>query len=1094
MRRGPSSAEKSLLLDYSSPLLVVAFLRACRNRHFPVSLTITGFVLIKILTVLSTGLLVLQDFPILGSHTQLIVTTMFDSRAFSQGDLVDSRPVYAVFGTQDNGMPFPKGTTKYNAFQSFEAGPGSQVPPSSELVGSVDVFGADLKCETAELTFANAESEWSRATIFVEYQNISVISSSCQVYSESLNVTDDYGPVTRVGSRGLVEVVDCTNTPAADVAKRLLIAVIFLKEDENTQRMINSTALLCTPSYNIMHAQVAINSSMAVSQDIHFLSSDESKPRTLTGLSNWDLTLGVMKSASLAQSLHDPDTEPTSLGKFLGMAFSQSKGDIPNFMDSRVLIEQSRNLFRLITTQIAAQYLMIPIRKEIEGTYNHSGSLLVPRSGPLRAMQGVLAALIVVNLILLFTAPRNALPRSAESIGGMATIFARSADALEPLRGLGHVSSKTLRVIIQPALYHTSVSQPSEGSTFRIERTGTSRGEKPHSQTRREPVSFSPGTWWLPAAFRLPMMIATLTSPLVIVVVLEATLRISTMSDGFSDVDPSSNDRLVWIFLPTIVLVLVATLFNLLDFEIATVQPYQVLMRGNTAAIKTITQMPLRRTAVFALYNRILAGYVPVIATAVAVIVAPLLTIIVSGLIFFQKVPYSGSIGLTQETWFNTTPNPEYLPFDAANALNLIVQANMTYPKWTYDELVFPNVSVSSLADNSTDSYFDQAQYMNMVMPALRGRFNCTPWPITNLYHSKVNTESNPTGSDIGTLNDTDVGRVVVNGSRLLLTLPDSLVGNIALADKPMNHYEFTFANVTSPDGSGYSAFEALTQGLLFYGHFTGNILDNFTITSCSPYVESVNAQVTLSLPHYVFSDAQPPRVLEETASFFAPVPPIGNPDFGTLTTTFQSLNTTDGNAFSPFFQALVYGKDGVPAEELMNQSRLIEASEHLYRVYKAQTMNAYYRTPSPQNTKPLKGTFLFDQRIRLQQSEVSTRLLQGLLVLLLLCGIVAYAILWIDTKGRRRVIPRNPHSIASVACLLAGSEMVSERKIPPGAEWWSDTETKKNGLFETGKFSLGWWEGGGKEGGSRFGIDVGNISDEEDSEPSREFVKVYDI
>jgi Protein of unknown function (DUF3433) len=1093
MRRGPSSAEKTLLLDYSSPLLVVAFVRACRNRHFPVSLTITGFILIKILTVLSTGLLVLQDFPILGSPTRLMVTTVFDSHDFSQGDVVDTRPIYAVFGTQDDGMPFSKGTTKYNAFQSFEAGPGTQVPPLAELVGTVDIFGADLECEAAELTFANAQSKWSRTT-FVEYQNISVISSSCQVYSESLNVTDAYGPVTRVGSRGLMEVVDCTDTPATDDAKRLLIAVIFLKEDENTQSMINSTALLCTPSYNIMHAQVAIKGSMAVSHDLPLLSSDESKPRTLTGLSAWDLTYGVMKSASLAGSLHGPDTEPTSLGTFLGMAFSQTKGDISSFMVSRVLIEQSRNLFRLITTQIAAQYLMVPIREEIQGTYNHIGSLLVPRGGPLRAMQGVLALLIVVNLILLFTAPRNALPRSTESIGGLATIFARSADALEPLRGLGHVSSKTLQVIIQPALYHTSVSQPAEGSTFRIERSGTTGGEKPHSQTRRKPVSFSPGTWWLPAAFSLPMMIVTLTSPLIIVVVLEATLRISAMRDGFADVNPSSNDRLAWVFVPTIVLVLIATLFNLLDFEIATVQPYQVLMRGKTTAIKSITQMPLRRTAVFALYNRLMAGYVPVIATAVAVIVAPLLTIVVSGLIFVQKVPYSGSIGLTQETWFNTTPNPEYLPADAENALNLIVQGNMTYPKWTYDELVFPNVSVSSLADNSTDTYFDQAQYLNVVLPALRGRFNCTPWPITHLYHAKMNKASYFTGSNIGTLNDTDVGRVVVDGSRLLLTLPDSLVGNIALADKPMNHYEFSFENVTSPDGSGYSAFEALTQGLLFYGHFTGNILDNFTITSCSPYVESVNVQVTLSLPHYVFSNAQPPRVLEETASFFAPVPPRGNPDFATLTTTFQLLNTTDGNAFSPFFQALVYGKDGVPAEELMNQSRLVEASEHLFGIYKAQTMNAYYRIPSGQDTKPLSGIYFFDQRTRLQQSEVSTRLLQGLLVLLLLCGIVAYAILWIDTKGRRRVIPRNPHSIASVACLLAGSEMVSERKIPPGAEWWSDTETKKNGLFEAGKFSLGWWEDGGKEGGSRFGIDVGKSPDEEDSEPSREFVKAHDI
>ena len=91
-----------------------------------------------------------------------------------------------------------------------------------------------------------------------------------------------------------------------------------------------------------------------------------------------------------------------------------------------------------------------------------------------------------------------------------------------------------------------------------------------------------------------------------------------------------------------------------------------------------------------------------------------------------------------------------------------------------------------------------------------------------------------------------------------------------------------------------------------------------------------------------------------------------------------------------------------------MNQIRLMEAREHLYRVYKAQTMLVYYCTAAPEGAKPLGSTCVSDERIRLQQSELSTLLLllQCLLALLLLCAGVAQTIVWIDKNGTRRVNP----------------------------------------------------------------------------------------
>lgn len=100
---------------------------------------------------------------------------------------------------------------------------------------------------------------------------------------------------------------------------------------------------------------------------------------------------------------------------------------------------------------------------------------------------------------------------------------------------------------------------------------------------------------------------------------------------------------------------------------------------------------------------------------------------------------------------------------------------------------------------------------------------------------------------------------------------------------------------------------------------------------------------VTFNLPDYSISLDTPPKALEDTARFFSEDSwfPDGLP-------AMQRGN----DIFSPFPQNLIYGKDGIPFRELSaNRSRLIEASEHLYRQYAAQALNMAYRIPVAQPT-----------------------------------------------------------------------------------------------------------------------------------------------
>ena len=57
LRDGDADSRKSVLLDYKSPLQIVSFWIAVKNRHAPVAVTILGFIILKLITLASTGLL-----------------------------------------------------------------------------------------------------------------------------------------------------------------------------------------------------------------------------------------------------------------------------------------------------------------------------------------------------------------------------------------------------------------------------------------------------------------------------------------------------------------------------------------------------------------------------------------------------------------------------------------------------------------------------------------------------------------------------------------------------------------------------------------------------------------------------------------------------------------------------------------------------------------------------------------------------------------------------------------------------------------------------------------------------------------------------
>lgn len=118
------SASQTLLLDYITPWNVVALARATGNRHWAVCVAVLGSVLVALLTVLSTGLLMLQSVVLEWTAVGLEARKAFSGIANQSGS-VDGLAALVVAGTRGFEMPYPVGTTGRYAFPVFNASLGA---------------------------------------------------------------------------------------------------------------------------------------------------------------------------------------------------------------------------------------------------------------------------------------------------------------------------------------------------------------------------------------------------------------------------------------------------------------------------------------------------------------------------------------------------------------------------------------------------------------------------------------------------------------------------------------------------------------------------------------------------------------------------------------------------------------------------------------------------------------------------------------------------------------------------------------------------------------------------------------------------------
>ncbi|KIY02027.1 uncharacterized protein Z520_02165 [Fonsecaea multimorphosa CBS 102226] len=1032
MAKGPQRAENSLLLDYVTPLQILSLWKSLRRGHFAVSSSIVVFLLIKVITVLSTGMFSLQSVQKNGVPTPMTLNNTFDGTRFRHAESVDSRAAYVAYGHRAYNISLPVGTTDQYAVQSFAPSDGL-VNGSLAYSAAVDVFSASLSCESGILKHTTSIDDESNAPIST-YYNSSATLPDCQIYNAYLDAPDWFyeqnDTTHRFGYRASLQNVTCSNLPLDDPTRsRFMIAAAYSEGfSQNNNTLLNSSNIVCVPSYSLQAATVTLDTQGNV-QSVNVTG----EARGLNGLSAVDIADGVLATTQQASTI----SASTSSNVILDVFTTMMQQDSVNFkaedlLDSTYLNTTASRIYGKITAQLANLYLLSDTAENagpvIEGTISKDENRLIARQIPIRVMQGVAALMVLLIVIILFVRPRGVVPRSIDSIAAVAAILARSPALEARLRGSGHRSLGELRDILDPHKFMTATGYEDGARTFSIQMIPRAEAVL-HGSSDRGDTVFQNIKWTRPFILRRIGMSSTILASIAAIIALEVLLSRSQAHDGLGSVDEDSATRYSWLYAPVLVFLLLATLFNVMDFEIEFTESFHAMAKADCDATSSMLWYPLRHVSLHATYSGLRHSRFALTAASVSAVLAPLLTIIVSGLFTTKATTQGISVQVNALDWFNTTT----LADTTTNVPLLVIEGNMSYPQWTYSEVAVPRLS---LVDDDANQLLRQGGTIFVGTPTIRGAVTCNVVPKDRILNTTISGDiissniSTPDGcGNTGFINE----------------------GNIWLSSEiQVPVHKSGYFGSTLPLGF----LNTCPTLALYYGHVTDNQIDHFIPILCTQYLERVQANVSFNLPD--FSISTEPVVHPGSAIKFS--------NFYTAFPTLQVLNVTStADKLDDTFNAIVYGKDGTPTTELLDESTLIASYTHLYRQYMAQVVNSFLRadfsTLSNNATEtvvnPLQATYVNPRHFRLVQSPLSTHLLVGVVGALLICALVVFI-----TIDMRNVLPKPVGSIAAVASLLAGSRIVDPRSgmVPPGSEYWSDAEWEKRGIWQSEMFRMGWW------------------------------------
>ena len=1058
MLRGPTPASKGVLLDYTSDWNVIALFRSLRKKHFLVSLPILGTLLISGLTVFSTGLFAIKSVPS-AQDAQLQVTQGFDGAGFDPHS-IDSRAAAMYTAAKEYNMTLPVGVAGDRVFAPYHLpsrdGLGNVYAQNHDYRADVDVFSMNLDCEDAPVSSKNGTMVAS-----VPGQNCSWEYSTVYVSIPDPNSTYPYTLSAELagcnGERGSPEAPFMEEFDARKVDWRLwLVAMkrdpdgIFVRANKASGNY-SFTSLACKPRYTLSTGAARIwrgNNSASTHSDVEI--KQDAEARSLAGVSAWDVLYGTWRSIIvLDPSQWTPVSGVVTNSNTAYWLVSATQNEVQPFYDNSTLFaERVQNAIQPMAANMASQYLLKPANSMVSGTVISEQRRLYVRDVSFGLMTGLLVLFIGIAILLAVVyLPVKVCSRDPGSIAGIITILARSPQFMAELAGMGSKRDEEMQSLLADKKHYTTVHH----SSFAI-MSGDGAVVSHEPKEMSDPID-----WWRPLSAKIPMRVLTFAVPLALIATLEAVYQHSHQSGGIAPVKDETTDvRYVWVYIPAVIMLLVRILYFNLEFAARVLQPYSTLRRGGASADASLLEDQHRKIAIYGFFDALRRRHWALAAAILSVLVSFVLPIAVSGLYTTDTIMRHMQSNLSRQgQWsvLDSNSAPYYTsPDQASMSTPLVFYLNMSYPQWSYQDLALPHLQLESHDHESSDSHVDAR------VPALRGNLNCATVPSERYdWQSVANSQ---------------LLFVYLNGTNQCgfnesqpMTTTKPIKGGYWTGSLDAG-YE-TGKTLKKEDLLNPDKLDCPT---IFFAYGLSNSTQGVTdmnVIQCRPRIEQVDVDLRLSLPSYEIDETKPPSVVPgttktildavyKTAGIWFDLFPSDSEVEELLPVMDVQKKTNVTSQLKGVYVAALYATGGNKPEELLNADKHSEALTRVYGIMTAQLLNNAWETnvtsqytvsDPPANTQP--GT-LYQNRLYLVQSPISTRILEGVLAAMVVCGVIAVTLM-----EKRQVLPKNPSSIAAVASLLAESEML--KTIPKGSEWADDKELKKQGVF-AGTFSMGWW------------------------------------
>ena len=1031
-------------------------------------------------------------------------------------------PWYIYYGVLEYGLGFPKGTLNDVAFQSLE--PAGDVSRNETINTNVSAFFPQLDCEVADIhhsltTTVSATAPGPALGIVLDGASCTAATNKSLCDPQTQDCPSQAFIYEVYTLNGILSNNDCQIAPD-DAYIFFVIGDVRYQQNASSGTspsqevsIANISGLICKPSYTINSAHLvldpALNGTLA---EASISRVDKSQGTQQSGFTNSNLTSAWYETLNAIGPLYNSDTDVYE-ALFHFMAAANNHSGIEALFDPSVQSAAATVVFSTVMAQFAREYLMAPANITIDGQVSYDENRLHVRALSVWLIAAGLVLLICAAIVVFLYKPHNVVPRNPNSLAAMSKIIFSSESFQKLFQCTGHLPDEALRQHLSSRSYQTNAS-PSSGS-FVIHPQEASNWPLPPSRLSKllqtsvkmpsqnakyhcghsnsAPPSNSESRWWRPLTVTISFFIVTLALPIVTIVVLEILQQYSNKHDGLvASAYALSSATALSYYLPAALMMAISIMFNSLNFTLMIFVPYSTLVKGNSPARRSIMSSYLGKIPILGLIQAIIVRHWTVCFSTTAAILGSSLIIVVPGLYISNAGPGSSGVFVHQIDHFNLNwTNSANNDSNAGTMFALVEEISTPYPRFTYDELALPTIEVTGKAGAAHD-------VLQVRLGATRATLNCTVVPSSGTTVSIITLGSGgqvnvtvqaplPANCPFGGLGGSSPSITFDNTFQisLLNSTVNQPYGGILLDlhDAPSSGDSLGFQSYGNSTGNSEADNPPGCPSLGFiFGYITVGDDINFNATAlmCSQLAEEVQTDTHFLLPSMDLDPRNPPVPDEGTAKYL--VNQTGALSYriqAAFDSEMMAYNGTDSPQpgsppmLDPFFQALLYSQDHVDPTSLVgpaNVDNLINATNHVYRKYMAQAFNSNMRhNLSSADRTTVRGTVVTPHQSRLVQDEASKIVLQVLLATMVLCAVAAR--LLADTE---RVLPHSPTSIAGMASLLEGSELVDRSFVSGGAEGMGDGGFGKKGVFQDESFGLGWWDGTEEGKGRRFGIGVG--------------------